>query len=152
MSDLSDNKALVRRHFKEFFNERDLGRAAEVCATDYVEHAVAPFGDAEPGAVDGPEHVRETVAWLTDQYADLRMDVEALVAEGDLVAARVLSVGTHTGQAGHVLPPTGKCFSSHQTHWFRITDGKLAEHWATRDDLRTMLQLGVIKPPGRAAA
>ena len=46
-----------------------------------------------------------------------------------------------------MVPPTGKCFSSRQTHWFRVADGKLAEHWATRDDLRTMLQLGVIQPP-----
>jgi predicted ester cyclase len=51
-----------------------------------------------------------------------------------------------------VVPPTGKGFSSRQTHWFRVADGKLAEHWATRDDLRTMIQLGVIQPPGRAAA
>jgi predicted ester cyclase len=152
MSDLDENKALVRRYFEEFFNERALDGAAEVCATEYTEHAAAPFGDTEPGAVIGPEHVRRTVAWLTDQYPDLRMDIEAIVAEADLVVARVLSVGTHTGDVGHVMPPTGRSFSSRQTHWFRIADGKLAEHWATRDDLRTMLQLGVIRPPGRAAA
>jgi hypothetical protein len=33
-----------------------------------------------------------------------------------------------------------------------VSDGRLAEHWATRDDLLTMLQLGVVKPPGRKAA
>jgi predicted ester cyclase len=151
MNDLNDNKALVRRYFDEFFNDRALDGAADVCATDYTEHALAPFGDAEPGAVDGPEHLLRTVAWLTDQYPDLRMDIEALVAEDDLVVARVLSVGTYTGGT-HVVRPTGKRFSSRQTHWFRVADGKLAEHWATRDDLRTMLQLGVIQPPGRAAA
>ncbi len=45
------------------------------------------------------------------------------------------------------MPPTGKRFSSRQSHWYRVVDGKLAEHWATRDDLPTMLQLGVIQPP-----
>jgi predicted ester cyclase len=150
MSDLDENKALVRRYFEEFFNERTLDGAADVCATEYMEHALAPFGDTEPGAVDGPEHARKTVAWLTDQYPDLRMDIEALVAEDDLVVARILSVGTYTGGT-HVVPPTGRSFNARQTHWFRVADGKLAEHWATRDDLRTMLQLGVIKPPGRAA-
>jgi predicted ester cyclase len=141
----------VRRYFEEFFNDRALHGAAEVCATEYMEHALAPFGDAEPGAVDGPEHLRRTVAWLTDQYPDLHMDVEAIVAEGDLVVARILSLGTYTGGT-HIVRPTGKSFSSEQTHWFRVADGKLAEHWATRDDLRTMLQLGVIQPPGRGAA
>jgi predicted ester cyclase len=150
MSELDENKALVRRYFEEFFNDRALGGAADVCATDYTEHALAPFGDTEPGAVDGPEHLRRTVVWLTDQYPDLRMDIEALAAEDDLVVARILSVGTYLGGT-HVVPPTGKSFSSRQTHWFRVADGKLAEHWATRDDLRTMIQLGVIQPPGRAA-
>ena len=108
MSDLDENKALVRRYFEEFFNDRALDGAADVCATDYTEHALAPFGDAEPGAVDGPEHVRRTVAWLTDQYPDLRMDIEALVAEDDLVVARVLSVGTYTGRHTRREPPTGR--------------------------------------------
>jgi predicted ester cyclase len=152
MSDLDANKALVRRYFEEFFNERALDGAAEVCATDYVEHAAAPFGDAEPGAVVGPEHARRTVAWLTDQYPDLRMDVEAIVAEGSVVVARVLSSGTNTGKLNGVMPPTGRCFSARQTHWFRVADGRLAEHWATREDLPAMIQLGVIQPPGRAAA
>jgi predicted SnoaL-like aldol condensation-catalyzing enzyme len=114
MSELDDNKALLRRYLEEFFNERALDRAADVRATDYTEHALAPFGDVEPGAVDGPEHLRRTVAWLTDQYPDLHMDVEAIVAEGDLVVARILWMGTYTGGT-HVVRSTGKSFSSEQT-------------------------------------
>jgi hypothetical protein len=30
-----------------------------------------------------------------------------------------------------------------------VEDGKLAEHWAIREDLPAMLQLGVVQPPGR---
>jgi ketosteroid isomerase-like protein len=152
MSEIDVNKALVRRYFEEFFNGRDVRGAGEVCATDYLEHAVAPFAESEPGPVDGPEHLKQTVRWLTEQYPDLRMDVEALVAERDLVVARVLSYGTNHGRLNGVLKPTGKCFSARQTHWFRVADGKLAEHWATREDLTAMLQLGVVKPPERRAA
>jgi predicted ester cyclase len=152
MSDLDENKALARRYFEEFFNGRDLRHAGEVCATDYTEHAVAPFGESEPGRVDGPEHLKDTVHWLTEQFPDIRMDVEAVVAEGEMVVARVRSVGTNHGPLNGVAPPTGRCFSARQTHWFRVSDGRLAEHWATRDDLLTMLQLGVVKPPGRKAA
>ncbi len=152
MSDLDENKTLVRRYFEEFFNDRELGGAEEVCATAYVEHAVAPFGDSEPGAVEGPDHARRTVAWLAEQFPDIRMDIEALVAEEDVVVARVLSAGTNTGKLSGVMPPTGRCFSARQTHWFRVEGGRLAEHWATREDLPAMIQLGVIEPPGRAAA
>ena len=77
------------------------------------------------------------------------MTVEAIVAAVDTVAARVLSEGTNLGPLNGVVPPTGKRFSSRQSHWFRVEDGKLAEHWATREDLPAMLQLGVLQPPGR---
>jgi len=45
-----------------------------------------------------------------------------------------------------------KSFAARQSHWFRIADGKLAEHWATRDDLSAMLRVGVLKRPGPLAS
>jgi ketosteroid isomerase-like protein len=43
------NKELVRRHFEEIWNRQDLAVADELMAEDYLEHAVAPLGQAEPG-------------------------------------------------------------------------------------------------------
>jgi predicted ester cyclase len=63
------------------------------------------------------------------------MRVEAMVAEGDTVAVRVLSEGTNLGPLNGVVPPTGKRFAARQSHWFRVENGRLAEHWATREDL-----------------
>jgi predicted ester cyclase len=79
------------------------------------------------------------------------MAIESLVAEGDMVAVRVRSAGTNRGKLGGFAPPTNKRFVAQQSHWYRVADGRLCEHWATRDDLSTMLQLGVIKPPGAPA-
>lgn len=80
------------------------------------------------------------------------MTVEAIVAEGDTVAVRILSEGTNLGAFNGVLPPTGKHFVARQSHWFRVADNKLAEHWATREDLPAMLQLGILQPPGRPSS
>jgi predicted ester cyclase len=142
------NKQLVRRHFEEIFNRRNDALADELMAAEYLEHAVAPFGQAEPGRVDGPTHMRQTAAWLLAQFPDLHMTIETLVAEGDTVAARVLSEGTNLGPLNGTLPPTGRRIVARQTHWFRVEGGKLAQHWATREDLPAMLQLGVVQPPG----
>lgn len=30
-----------------------------------------------------------------------------------------------------------------------MTDGKLVERWIVRDDLGTLIQLGIIDPPGK---
>ena len=43
--------------------------------------------------------------------------------------------------------PTGKRFKVTRTDVFRIVDGKVVEHWANRDDLAQLLQLGVLQAP-----
>jgi predicted ester cyclase len=142
------NKELVRRHVEEIFNRQNFAVCDELMAENYIENAVAPFGQSAPGKVNGPQAMRATAAWLLAQFPDMHMTIEAMVSEGDTVAVRVLSEGTNLGSLNGVVPPTGKRVSARQNHWYRVVDGKLAEHWATREDLPTMLQLGVIQPPG----
>ena len=82
------NKELVRRHFEDIWDGRDLAIADQLMAQDYLEHAVAPFGQAEPGRVNGPAALRQTAQWLLAQFPDLQMTIEAMVAEEDTVAVR----------------------------------------------------------------
>ena len=46
----------------------------------------------------------------------------------------------------NVFPPTGRTFAMTQSHWFRLEDGLIIEHWANRDDLSIARQLGWIPP------
>jgi predicted ester cyclase len=144
-------KDLVQRHFEEVFNGRRLDVCDEIVADDFVEHAEAPFGTSSPGSVHGPTALRGTIEWLLGIFPDLHMTLEAIVAEGDTVAARVLAQGTQSGTVDGGPPPSGRRFAARQSHWFRVREGRLAEHWATRDDLTTMLQLGVVQEPGTPA-
>jgi predicted ester cyclase len=148
----SGSRELVRGLFDEVFNAKKYDALGSIVAERYHEHALAPFGTEEPGVVDGPAHMRVAVEWLAAQFPDFHMQVESLVAEGDLVAARVRSEGTNDGPLNGVIPATGKRFSAEQTHWYRVADGQLAEHWATRDDLTAMMQLGVVRRPGPSSA
>ena len=73
------NKELVRRHVEENWNRQNLAVADELMAEDYLEHAVAPFGQAEPGRVDGSAARRQTAQWLLAQFPDssqARQDVQ----------------------------------------------------------------------------
>ena len=142
--------AMARRYFEDIFDRQDLAVCDEILADDYVEHAPAPFGQGEPGAVNGPTATRETARWLLAQFPDLRFVIEAVVAADDIIAVRVFGTGTNLGPIGPI-PATGRSFASRSSHWFRVRDGRLAEHWAIRDDLTTMLQLGVVRPPTGAA-
>ncbi len=137
-----ENKALTRRFYEEIFNKRNLALTEELTSPGAVSH------EATPGTADGPEGVRQVVQMLTSAFPDLHMTIEDLIAERDKVVAFTTLSGTHQG-AFMGIPPTGKHFTQRQIHILRFTDGKLAEHWAVRDDLGMMQQLGVIPAPGR---
>ena len=75
-----------------------------------------------------------------------------MIAEGDKVACRVRVSGTQEGEI-FGIPPTGKSFTAAEhVHWHRVVGGKLVERWAVRDDLGTLIQLGIIDSPGRFKA
>jgi predicted ester cyclase len=74
---------------------------------------------------------------------DHRFEVDDAVADGQTVALRGTMTGTHEGKLMGIAP-TGKRVAAQRSHWFRVEVGKLVEHWAVRDDLSTLHQLGVL--------
>ena len=146
--DTTTAKEMVRRLFGDVFNRRDLSACDALFAPSFVEHAMAPFGLEAPGLVDGPTHMRGVVSWLVDQFPDLQMNVEAVVTNDTTVAVRVRSTGTNLGKLNGFIPPTGKTFNAEQSHWYRVENGQFVEHWAVRDDLTSMIQLGALPGPG----
>jgi len=103
----------------------------------------------------GPAAIHATALWLREAYADLRWEIHDVVAQDDLVVVHCTMSGRHVGpfvaydehgDVKEVFPPTGKTFATTQTHWLRVADGMLIEHWANRDDLGIAEQLGWIPP------
>jgi ketosteroid isomerase-like protein len=149
-NDLDRNKGLVRAHFEalDTGNYDALDRLHDPAGRN---HAPGPFDLSEwpaEGRPFGPAEVRATFEWLRGGAADLHVEVEDLIAEGDQVDAWVRMTGTQAG-AGGPVPAAGRATDSRHVHRFRIREGRIVEHWAVRDDLRAMLQAGVIQPPDR---
>lgn len=105
--------------------------------------------------VPGPAGYYATAQWLRSAYADLHYEIHHAVADGEIVAVNSTMSGRQvapfvvydaSGQVETVFPPTGKTFAVTQSHWFRIEDGKVLEHWANRDDLGNAQQLGWVPP------
>jgi predicted ester cyclase len=141
------NKAIVRRMYEEVFNRRNLALADELAAPESITHEDISH-EAPPGmAASGPDALRQVVQLLTVAFPDHHTTIEDLIAEGDKVAVRTTFSGTHQG-AYLGIAPTGRPCTQQQIHIVRITDGKVTEHWAIRDDLGMMRQLGVISGPG----
>ena len=66
------------------------------------------------------------------------------VGQRDRVVARLTVKGTHRGSAIPFLrgvPATGRSITWTHHHTFRFADGRIAEHWANRDDLGFLRQV-----------
>jgi predicted SnoaL-like aldol condensation-catalyzing enzyme len=109
----------------------------------------------------GPAAFYATALWLRDAYGELRWEVHRAVAEGELVVLHTTMSGRHVrtfvsygpdARPAQAFPPTVRRFATTQTHWFRMADGKVVEHWANRDDLGTAMQLGWVPPTPRYLA
>lgn len=138
-------------------------RALEALDLDACRAAVHPEAvnreaAAEPPAcrVGGPDGFFATAQWLHAFASDVTWDVHEAITEGDLVALHVTMRGTQSGEHTHydpagalvqTMPNHGRSFAVTQTHWFRMRDGLVAEHWANRDDLGMAVQLGWLAPP-----
>lgn len=99
----------------------------------------------------GPDAFFATSTWLRTAFSDLAWQVHDVVHQGELVVIHATMSGHQTGPFvnhgpdGRVVatfPATGRRFAVTQSHWFRVQDGQVTEHWANRDDLGMGMQLG----------
>ncbi|MGW4241295.1 ester cyclase [Nocardia sp. NPDC004722] len=106
--------------------------------------------------IPGPHGFYATALWLRAAFTDMRHAVVHTVADGDLVCLDTMMTGRQTGpfvlytlegDVDQVFSPKGRTFSVAQTHWIRIADGMVIEHWAARDDLGRARQLGWLPEP-----
>jgi steroid delta-isomerase-like uncharacterized protein len=79
------------------------------------------------------ETFKETFAEAREAFPDLSVAVEGLMAEEDRVAVRVVTRGTHRGEFQGIAP-TGKRVEVRAMDMFRISNGKLVEHWGHAED------------------
>lgn len=119
--------------------------------------AINREAQSEPPAtrVSGPGGFYASALWLRAAFADLHHEVVEAVEEDGLVVLDTVMRARHVGpfvtydqhgRVDQVVAPTGKSFSVRQTHWLRIADNKLVEHWAARDDLGMARQAGWLPP------
>jgi predicted ester cyclase len=149
---IDDAKALCIRSI-HIMGDGTIEDFHEVLHPEFLNHEAKDEPPAARGR--GPAACYATALWLRDAFAELRWEIHEVLGERDLVAVHCTMKGRHVNpfvsydedaRVDQAFPPTGKEFASTQTHWLRVADGQVIEHWANRDDLGTAVQLGWVPP------
>jgi predicted ester cyclase len=103
-----------------------------------------------PDAQNGPAGLEQAVGIYRGAFSDLRLRIDDIVSDGDLVCIRWTSSGTNDGELMG-MPATGKHATSTGISIDKIEDGKIVESWLEWDNAGLMQQLGVGAPAEAAA-
>jgi steroid delta-isomerase-like uncharacterized protein len=135
------NKAIMRRFYAEVVNAGNLDLIDELLTDDFVEH------EEFPGITRDREGVKQFFAMFKGAFPDATFTAEQVLAEGDLVAARVTVRGTHLGEFMGVAA-TGKPIEVQAIDIVTFADGKGTAHWGVFDAMAMMEQLDAMPEQG----
>jgi predicted ester cyclase len=131
------NRRIVERFIAEGVLEGRLDVFDELCDPGVINHAAAPQ------AREGIDALKRVIGFSRAATPDQRWTDKVLVAYVVVQAVResTWSVGSFRGFA----TPQGVTTAVEMVHIWRLANGRIVEHWAVRDDLALMRQLGVVK-------
>lgn len=131
----SGNVDIVTRLWDEAFTAGHLDALTELVHAGFINF----------GRTVGPQFLAELIRAQRTAFPDMRFEILQTLAAGDWVIMKMRWTGTFQagfdfiGFAG--IEPTGQPFDVEHAHAFRLAEGKIAEHWAIRDDLTMHGQL-----------
>ena len=140
-----ENGAIVRRFFDLVWNRGDLSAIDDLVDDNFIN-----FGVRQPGGHAAMRHI--VTVWRT-AFPDQHFEIQEEIVHDDKVVTRGLARGTHLGEfqqgvgPGRIMgtmAPTGRSFEADQIHIWRVQDGKIVEHSASRNDLLLLNQLGLV--------
>lgn len=126
------NKKVVLEYV-DAFNRGDMDELRQLFTQDALVYGVLGWG--------GLDQIVPIWREIKEAF-NIQLQVEALAAEGDTVAARYTERGTSVG-AFRGQPATGKSFEVVAMEWFIIKDGKIHRRWGARDSAAQFRQMGL---------
>ena len=135
-----ENRKIVLLNLEKF-NRGDAVAVSEDWSDEITNH----------GEKVGRSGIKAVLDDIFRTFPDAKFEVQNAVVDGEMVVVRALFKGTHRGKGrlpvnGGMLvgvEPTGRSFAVSHIHWFRVHDRKIVAHYATRDDIEMMRQLGL---------
>jgi steroid delta-isomerase-like uncharacterized protein len=139
---VEENKRRLREALEEVWNRRNLDFIDAAYHRDFVFHS-----PAEPEPIRGPDGYKAFVRRVVGGFPDVRVTIEDIVGEGDVVVVRMTMRAVQSGEYLG-LPPTGTPIDTTQMIWARFEGDRIKEGWQEIDAARVLQQLRVAPPPG----
>jgi predicted SnoaL-like aldol condensation-catalyzing enzyme len=133
-----DHQQAVRQFYQEVINGRNLDALDELLTPDVVDHT---FGS------QNPEQAKQFFGMVHQALPDLHAEVHEVIAEGELVATGV-TLHRHPPERVPRHPRDREEDHHQRVDFFRMQDGRQAEHWGGPDMFSFLMQLGVMPGPG----
>lgn len=109
----------------------------ELLAPDYTRCS------ASSGATQDRAEFQRSITAVRTAFPDLRTVIDELLEEGDRVAVRWHSTGTHVGTFLEV-PPTERGVQVHGVTFAHFREDTVASEWVTWDPRQLLTALGII--------
>jgi len=142
---VEENVKLMRRWFKEVWNERNTQTIHDLIAPNAT--TIGQLEDGQP--LHGSGEFAAFAERILGAFSDIHFVVEDAFGAGDKVVARWSATMTHTGN--HLgMPATGKPVRLTGISMVRVSGNQFVEGWDSWDQLGLMKQLGVYQAPNAA--
>lgn len=120
MSD--SNKQIIRRLYGEMMGKGDMSVAGEIFHPDYVDHMPIMETPDLAGLLKSVEAARKA-------FPDVKPEVIAEIADDEWVAISVYVDGGSHQDTYMGIPATGRHVTWTETHFWRVVDGRIIEHY-----------------------
>jgi steroid delta-isomerase-like uncharacterized protein len=138
MTTSGDVRSLVRRYIDRVWNDADFV-AFEALTQPHFLYRLGSQPPRERAAM------KQFLQATHVAFPDWHVDIDDLIVEGQLAAARWHGQMTHNGPF-RGQAPTGRRISLSGTNVYRIEDGRIAAEWEQMDSLGMLQQLGLLPP------
>ena len=129
------NKNLVRRFYREAWDQDRLAVISELFAFKHITHSTAP---TFAGALARAEDMKQLLKTFRRAIPDMRVSIEDILADRDRVAVRYVIEGTHQGEL-FGLAPSQTTITLNGMAIHQLSHEKIVESWLNQPILPALV-------------
>jgi predicted ester cyclase len=134
LSTVENNRSVVSRYVNEFKNEQKFTVFPKLFSPNFTHHFNFPNRTTQMASFISVGQM------FLSAFPDVTVDVQRILAEGDIVVEQNKVSATHKGVFKGIKPTQKKVYWT-ETHIYRLEKGKIIENWPAVNFERILMQI-----------